>query len=111
MQVNHVRRRVGGAQNAIRIEQAVGIRCFKPAGQNRLKNIAVYNVLLGLVDDVAVFFLGHVAGELRLAVLVCDRQLHRLANQTNHFFDFCARRAVIFQDVVGRHVDDDIDFL
>ena len=102
--VHHVRGRVGSAQHPVSVQQAALVGAGKLSGNDCLENIALPDVFLRLLHHPAIFFLGHTACEIHLAVCGKHRQRRIAADDPCHGFQLCCRFSVIFQHLIGLHV-------
>ena len=84
---HHVRRGIGGAEHAIRGEQAVCIRARELPRLNRLKDIAIEDIFARLFHDVRVLLFRYVAGELRLCRDPERRQRRLISDERRHCFE------------------------
>ena len=110
-EVEHVRRRVRRAEDAVRIEEASLKISFEPVGENELEEVSLVDIMFDLLDFLTVRFLIEERAELGFQVACFRLGRFSEADQLFHFFEFLYGFFVIFFEIFGFDINHQYDFL
>lgn len=85
-EIEHVRRRVRRAEDAVRIEEASLKISFEPVGENELEEVSLVDIMFDLLDFLTVRFLIEERAELGFQVAGFRLGRFSEADQLFHFF-------------------------